>query len=106
MAVQDIDIENTVISARKGLVCQEADGIRFKNVTLLSEDTNPVLEVQNSRNLTFDNLHYRPGAELLLRITGNRSKAVVLRNTDPKSAKKDVEFGPKVSKKTVSVSKR
>ena len=106
MAVQDIDIENTVISARKGLVCQEADGIRFKNVTLLSEDTNPVLEVQNSRNLTFDNLHYRPGAELLLRITGNRSKAVVLRNTDTKPAKKDVEFGPKVSKKTVSVSKR
>ncbi|WP_317241640.1 hypothetical protein [Hymenobacter sp. 5414T-23] len=106
MSIKDVDIENTVLECNKGMVCQEADGIRLKNVTLLSKDTKPVLEVQNSRNISFDNLRYASGAELLLRVTGDRSKAVTLRNTDTKAAKKDVEIGQKVSKKVVTVSKR
>lgn len=105
MAVQNIDIENTVLECNKGMVCQEADGIRLKNVTLLSQETKPVLEVQNSRNISFDNLRYTPGAELLLRVTGARSKVVTLRNTDTKPAKKGVEMGEKVAKRTVTVSK-
>ncbi|SET53235.1 glycosyl hydrolase family 28 protein [Hymenobacter actinosclerus] len=106
MPVQDIEIQNTVISARTGLVCQEASGIRFQNLTLLPADTSPVLEVQNSQHISFDILRYPAGAELLLRVSGARSKAVTLRNTDLKAAKKGVEMGEKVAKKTVTVSKR
>jgi DNA sulfur modification protein DndE len=73
---------------------------------LLSTDTSPVMEVQNSRNLAFDGIRYANGAELLLRVTGDRSKDIRLTNTDTKKAKKDVQLGDKVAKKTVSVAQR
>ncbi|MCC2548823.1 glycoside hydrolase family 28 protein [Hymenobacter sp. BT175] len=106
MPVKDITIENAVLQSKKGLVCIEADGIRLKNVTLLSQETMPVMEVQNSQNITLDGIKYTPGATLLMRVTGDRAKDVKLSNTDTKAAKKDVEFGDKVSKKTVTISQR
>ncbi|MDO7848311.1 glycosyl hydrolase family 28 protein [Hymenobacter sp. M29] len=106
MSIKDISIENAVIECKKGLVCQEAENIRLKNVTLLSSDTAPVMEVQNSRNLAFDGIRYTNGAELLLRVTGDRSKDIRLTNTDTKKAKKDVQLGDKLAKKTVSVAQR
>ena len=106
MSIKDISIENAVLECKKGLVCQEAENIRLKNVTLLSTDTAPVMEVQNSRNLAFDGIRYANGAELLLRVTGDRSKDIRITNTDTKKAKKDVQLGDKVAKKTVLLSQK
>ncbi|MDF7810854.1 glycoside hydrolase family 28 protein [Hymenobacter sp. YC55] len=106
MNVKDIEIENAVLESKRGLVCQEGSGISFKNVALFSTETKPVLEVQNSQNITLDNIRYAAGADLLLRVTGDRSKAVKLVNTNTKSAKKDVEVGQKVAKKVVTISQR
>ncbi|MBH8559144.1 glycosyl hydrolase family 28 protein [Hymenobacter negativus] len=106
MSIKDISIENAVLESKKGLLCQEAENIRLKNVTLLSTETVPVMEVQNSRNITLDGIRYANGAELLLRVTGDRSKDIRLVNTNTKLAKKDVQLGDKVAKKTVSVAQR
>lgn len=103
MAIKDISLENIVIEAHKGLVCQEAENIRLKNVTLLTTDTMPVLEVQNSKNISLDGIHYASGADLLLRVSGDRSQDIRLTNTNAKLAKKEVELGDKVSKKVVQV---
>ena len=75
-------------------------------MTLLSTETMPVLEVQNSKNISFDNIHYANGADLLLRVTGDRSQGIRLTNTNTKLAKKDVELGQKVGKKVVVVAAR
>lgn len=106
MSIKDVEIENTVLESKKGLVCQEADGIRLKNVALISADTKPVMEIQNSQNITLDGIRYAAGADLLLRVSGDRAKGVKLLNTDTKAAKKDIELGQKASKKAVTVSKR
>jgi DNA sulfur modification protein DndE len=106
MAIKDIRIENAVIESKKGLVCQEAENIQLKNVSLFSTDTSPVLEVQNSRDITLDGIQYANNANLLLRVTGDRTKAVKVVNTNTKSAKKDLEVGPQVGKKTVTVAKK
>jgi DNA sulfur modification protein DndE len=106
MSIKDISLENITLESKKGMLCQEADNIRLKNVTLLSTETKPVLEVQNSKNISFDNLHYASGADLLLRVTGDRSQGIRLTNTNTKLAKKDVELGQKVGKKTVVVAAR
>jgi len=103
MSIKDISIENAVLESKKGLVCQEAENIRLKNVALLSKETMPVMEVQNSHNIALDGIRYADGAELLLRVTGDRSKDIRLTNTDVKKAKKGVELGPKMAKKTVNV---
>ena len=106
MSIKDISIENAVLESKKGLLCQEAENIRLKNVTLISTETMPVMEVQNSRNIALDGIRYTNGADLLLRVTGDRSKDIRLTNTDTKKAKKDVQLGEKVAKKTVSVAQR
>jgi DNA sulfur modification protein DndE len=103
MSIKDINLENITLESQKGMLCQEAENIRLKNVTLLSTETKPVLEVQNSKNISFDNLRYANGADLLLRVTGDRSQGIKLVNTNTKLAKKDVELGQKVGKKAVIV---
>jgi DNA sulfur modification protein DndE len=103
MSIKDINLENITLESKKGMLCQEAENIRLKNVTLLSTETKPVLEVQNSKNISFDNLRYANGADLLLRVTGDRSQGIKLVNTNTKLAKKDVELGQKVGKKAVVV---
>ncbi|UOR06665.1 glycoside hydrolase family 28 protein [Hymenobacter aerilatus] len=106
MSIKNILIQNTVLESDKGMVCQEAEGITLKNVALLSKNTKPVMEIQNSQQVVVDNLRYPGNAELLVRLSGDRTKAVKLTNTDTKAAKKDVELGQKVPKKAISVSKR
>lgn len=103
MPIKDIVLENAVIESKRGLLCQEAEGILFKNLTLLSADTRPVLEVQNAKNITFDHLRYASGAALLLRVTGSRSQDIRLANTDTKLAQQAVQLGEEVSKKVVQV---
>jgi len=66
----------------------------------------PVMEVQNSHNIALDGIRYAKGADLLLRVTGNRSKDIRLTNTNTKLAKKDVQLGEKVAKKTVIMAQR
>lgn len=105
MNIKDIRIEDVVIQCKKGMVCQEAENIQLKNVTLLASETKPVLEVQNSRNVALDGIRYSSNTELLLRVSGDRSKDIKLLNTNTKSAKKDVELGQKLGKKTVIIAK-
>ena len=92
MAVKDILIENAVLQSNKGLVCIEADGIRLKNVTLLtptgSAGQPPVVQVQNSRNVTIDTLRYANNTALLMRVSGSRSSGIHLVNTDTSHSKK------------------
>jgi DNA sulfur modification protein DndE len=103
MAIKDISLENVVIESKKGMLCQEAENISLRNVTLITTDTRPVLEVQNSRNITLDGIRYASGADLLLRVSGDRSQDIRLTNTNTKLAKKGLELGEKVGKKAVQV---
>ncbi|MVM28913.1 glycoside hydrolase family 28 protein [Spirosoma sp. HMF4905] len=90
MAVKDILIENAVLQSRKGLVCIEADNIRLKNVTLISP-AKTLMQIQNSHNLTFDNIRYLDKTDLLMYISGDRSKDIKLLNTNTSNAKKTAE---------------
>ncbi|QMW04332.1 glycoside hydrolase family 28 protein [Spirosoma foliorum] len=90
MAVKDILIENAVLQSRKGFVCIEAENIRLKNVTLMSP-AKTLMQIQNSHNLTLDNIQYADNTDLLMHISGNRSNSIKLLNTNTSHAKKTVE---------------
>ncbi|RAK70626.1 glycoside hydrolase family 28 protein [Hymenobacter edaphi] len=106
-AIEDISLENAVLQADKGLVCIEANRISLKNVSLLSKNTDPVMEVHNSQNITLDGIKYQPGAAVLLRASGaDKAKDIKLSNTDVTQAKLPVEVGTGVKKKAVSVAKK
>jgi polygalacturonase len=95
MHVKDVTMENLTIQARKGIDIQEASGISIRNAKILSDETNPVVDVINSDNLHFDKLYYKNGAELLFRIGGERTSKINIQNTDASRAKQKVvyEFG-------------
>ena len=92
MHVKDIHLENMVLQAEKGIDCQEASGITFKNITILSRHTNPVVDIINSDRLTFDKLSYKKDAELLFRVAGERTKSINIQNTDASKAKEKIQY--------------
>ncbi len=97
MPIKNVLIENAVLEAEKGMVCTEAENFTLKNVALLCKDGNTI-QLKNSQQITFDDLKYNLAkTDLLLNITGERTKKIRLINTDTKSVKTEASFGEKVA---------
>ena len=105
MHVKDIVLENMVLQAKKGIDVQEASGIAFKNIKIISEETDPVVDIVQSDNLVFDNITYKDGAELLFRINGERTKNISIKNTDASKAKEKITYELGATEKSVTTIK-
>ncbi len=92
MHIKDIVFENVVLQASKGIDIQEASNIDLRNITVLSKETNPVVDIVQSDSLVFDNIRFKPGAELLFRVSGNRSNNISIKKTDIDKAKEKIKF--------------
>lgn len=92
MNIKEIEIENAVMQADKGLDMTEATGISIKNVKLITKETDPVMNVHNSQNIKLYNISYDK-ADVLLNVTGEKSKAIAVSGVDVKKAKKGVAVG-------------
>ncbi|MBL7727881.1 MAG: glycoside hydrolase family 28 protein, partial [Dinghuibacter sp.] len=92
MHVQNIVLENMVLQAGKGIDVQEASGIIFKNIKVISKETSPVIDIIQSDNLVFDNITYKEGSELLFRISGDRSKKIDFSKTGTSKAKEKIKY--------------
>lgn len=103
MKVQNIMLENMVLQAKKGVDIQEASGITFKNIQVISDDTNPVVDIVQSDKLVFDNISYKDGAELLFRINGERSHDISIKNTDATKAKEKIIYELGATEKSVTI---
>jgi polygalacturonase len=78
MHVKDIVLENMVLQANKGIDVQEASGISFKNISVISEEGNPLIDVTQSDKLLFQNINNKQGEVLRYRISGERSNAITI----------------------------
>ena len=103
MHVKDIVLENMVLQSNKGIDIQEASGIRFKNIRVVSKDSNPVVDVINSDNILFDKLTYKDGSELLFRVSGERSNGISIKNTDGSKAKAKISYELGATEKSVTI---
>ncbi len=101
MNVKDIVMQDMVLQAKQGLDMTEGSNITFKNVELITEDTNPVLSVHNSQNITFYHIGYTKSADVLLGISGDKSKGIKLINTNAGAAKKKATFEYGASSKSL-----
>jgi DNA sulfur modification protein DndE len=95
MSIKNINIENALIECNKGLLCVEAENINLKNITLLTIDKT-FGQIQNSQNITLDNLKFGNNTDTFLKVQGTRSKAIRLINTDISTLKNGVILGEKV----------
>jgi len=103
MHIKDIVLENMVLQAKKGIDVQEASGITFKNIKIISEESDPVIDIVQSDNLVFDKIDYKPGAELLFRINGERSKNISIKNTDASRAKEKITYELGATEKSLTI---
>jgi len=93
MNIREIDLADMVLKAAKGAELIEAQNIGLKNIRLITTDTaQPVVYVENSSNLHFDNISYNAGAGLLFSINGNKSANISVANTDRSKAVHDAAF--------------
>ncbi|MBO9198782.1 MULTISPECIES: glycoside hydrolase family 28 protein [Niastella] len=102
MHVKNVHLENMKLQADKGIDCQEASGITFKNISILSKETNPVVDIINSDHLTFDKLTYSKNSELLFRVAGDRTRNINIQNTDASKAREKIQFEFGASEQNVS----
>jgi len=105
MNIKDIYLENVTIQARKGIEIIEATGIFLKNVNVITEDTNPVVQIQNGANVSVNGLKYKNGSTLLFNLTGEKTKGIKISATDVSKAKKSSNVGAEVSKNALEISK-
>ena len=92
MNIRDIYLENMVLKADKGAEIAEAQNISLKNIQLVTTQTDPVVYVENSSNLRFDNLRYNTGAGVLFSINGKNCAGIRVVNTDKSKAVHDAVF--------------
>lgn len=103
MHIKNLVLENMVLQANKGIDCSEATGITFNNIKLITKISNPVVDVLNSDNLTFNDITYKEGSVLLFRIGGDRTQKIGISNTDASKAKQKVQYEFGASEKSVTL---
>ena len=91
MHIKNIELENLVIRSKKGVECEEASNISIKNLRLLVADSDPVINILNSNNISFDKLLFNEGAELLVNVKGERSSLIKLKNLDSSKVKNKIK---------------
>jgi DNA sulfur modification protein DndE len=91
MNISGLSFENMVIKARKGIEVIEGKDISFKNVMVEADDNTPLVNLQNSSNVSFDKLSYA-NAGLLFSVNGDRSWNIKVTGTNTAAAKKQSEF--------------
>jgi polygalacturonase len=102
MNVKNIHLQNMVLQAKHGLDMTEGSNITLKNVNFITRDTHPVLNIHNSNSIVLDNISYVKDAELLLNISGAKSKGIKLINTQTKHSKKSIEYTYGASEAAIS----
>ena len=102
MSVDNILMKNMVMQTDKGLDMTEGSNISLQNVKLFTKETDPVINIHNSQNIVMNNIGYNTGAELLLNISGEKSKSIRLSETDTKKAKKRIEYSYGATEAAVS----
>lgn len=92
MNVRNIQFRNMVMTSKKGIECTEGTNIRFSNIRLITESSDPLVYLQNSSGIQFDNISYDKKADLLFSVNGERSKNIQVANTVPVVAKEKIVF--------------
>lgn len=103
MHVKNIELKDMVLQADKGIDIQEATGISFKNIKVISSETNPVVDIVQSDSVFFSNITYKNDSELLFRVSGERSKDIFIKNTDAAQAKEKISYELGATEKSVSI---
>jgi len=81
MSISGINFENMVIQAKSGIDIQEAKDVKLNNVKVLTGAAQPLISIQNGKNISFNQIDYTK-TDVLFQISGDRNAAISLSATD------------------------
>jgi polygalacturonase len=77
MSIKNINLSDIFLQANKAVDIVEAENINLKNVTVKVKNA-PMVYVENSTNISFEKFGFNDNSPLVLNISGERSKQIVM----------------------------
>lgn len=101
--INNIKLNNIFIKSKIGIEIQEASSLSFNNVEVISNNTNPCVDIVNSDNLTFSNIKFSPNATLGFYILGEKSKGIKIEKTDFKNVSERYKLDSNLPETVISI---
>lgn len=76
MHIKDISLQDVIITAKKGIEIEEATGITMKNIRLSIAATDALVNIQNSRQISFDNLKTEKATDVIFNVAGSECENI------------------------------
>lgn len=95
MPIQDIELNNIIVSAENGFTSTDAQNIRLNKINILPVK-GTVYSLKNSRDFIMQSLECPTNTVLFMKLEGKNTANIQLINTDLSKAKKDIELGKEV----------
>jgi len=94
MSIKDIYLSDMVLKTAKGVELTEAQHISLENIRLVTNETgpDPLIYVENSKDLRFKGIAYDPHVPALFSINGDRCADIRVTDTDLSKAGKKAVF--------------
>jgi hypothetical protein len=105
MNIQNINLEDVTIKSKIGIELIEATNINLKNIHLVSDQTNPLILVENSKQINISGLKSDTEIQNLITLSGDRTEAVSLAGPSVTTAKDKVKFNFGAKPKSLKINK-
>lgn len=91
MNIKNINLQNLVLKTNQGIDIIEGTGISLKNAQLDCKNTSPLINIENSHDISFNNITFT-NAQTLFAVSGKRSTQIKVSNTDVTKAANKTDF--------------
>jgi polygalacturonase len=105
MSISEIFLNNIVIKSKKGADIVEASNIDIQNIILQCEQSAPLINIENSKNISFEKITTTKAPDVFFSVNGDRSANIKVEKTDMSSAKNKVSFRYGASASTFTTGK-
>ncbi|RXK86329.1 glycoside hydrolase family 28 protein [Filimonas effusa] len=92
MHVKNVNLENMTLQVDKGIEIIEASNIKLKNINIISKLNNPVVYVQNSKDVVFNGVQLPKDAKQLFKISGGNTTGIQILGAKDVDQQKDLSF--------------
>ncbi len=91
-SIKDITLENVTVSAEEGVKVSDGENICLTDVNVTPK-RGPVIQLSDSKDVTIRHSDCPVGADIFLRLDGEKTENILLSGNDLSKAKKDIVFG-------------
>lgn len=103
MPVRDIRISNAILSAETGVELTDAAGITLDNVQLNASGKGTVINMDNSASISLKRLKYPASAATVIRLKGERTKAIIIERSGLKKGSDKIVTGKEVPANAITI---